>query len=394
MTPTSDIDWRVDRPLDPALRFDGAPPAGPPRSVFLTGATGLLGAFVLRDLLRSTDVDVHCLVRGEAGAARLSAHLSGLRLDVAASSGRIVVWEGDLARPRLGLDDGRFAALAGHVDAIVHAGASVHFVRPYAALRATNVLGTGEMLRLAATGSPKSVHHISTLAVCFGPGQVSELDPTDVPPATGNGYVRSKWVAEQIVRAASERGLSASIYRPGRITGDSRTGATCGVDDLLSALIKASVLLGAYPALEFDAAMLPVDHVSRTIVHLVARPTCAGRTFNLFHPQPVAWPRLVGMIAALGYPMLAEEYDAWRARLKRTAESPHPERAALARLWILLGSEHSLLAARPRHETPNSQECLAGSGIVCPRIDEALVANYVGFFQRSGHLPPPSRPPT
>ncbi len=202
----------------------------------------------------------------------------------------------------------------------------------------------------------------------------------------GSGYVRSKWVAERIVRAAAERGLTAAIYRPGRITGDSRTGVTTGADDLLTALIRACVLLGAYPALRFEAAMLPVDHVSRTIASLVAR--AASGTFHLFHPQPVAWPRLIDMIASLGYPMIEEDYEAWRARLKRTAASPHPEREALARLWIMLGSDHSLLAARPAHETPNSRRYLAAEEIAAPPIDEALLGRYLEFFREQGRLPP------
>jgi hypothetical protein len=34
-----------------------------PRRVLLTGATGFLGAFLLRELLVSTEVTVYCLVR-------------------------------------------------------------------------------------------------------------------------------------------------------------------------------------------------------------------------------------------------------------------------------------------------------------------------------------------
>ncbi|MYR57283.1 hypothetical protein GTY54_13945, partial [Streptomyces sp. SID625] len=40
-----------------------APQPGAVTEVFLTGATGFLGAFLLRDLLRQGLV-VHCLVRG------------------------------------------------------------------------------------------------------------------------------------------------------------------------------------------------------------------------------------------------------------------------------------------------------------------------------------------
>ena len=69
-------DWHQDGALDPSLRFAaqlGSP--SEPRAVLLTGATGMLGAFVLAELLRTSAVEVHCLVRDDGGppAARLRA---------------------------------------------------------------------------------------------------------------------------------------------------------------------------------------------------------------------------------------------------------------------------------------------------------------------------------
>lgn len=42
-----------------------------PTTFFLTGATGFLGAFLLRDLLQIADSKVICLVRGADGLARV-----------------------------------------------------------------------------------------------------------------------------------------------------------------------------------------------------------------------------------------------------------------------------------------------------------------------------------
>jgi nucleoside-diphosphate-sugar epimerase len=145
---------------------------------------------------------------------------------------------GDLAQARLGLSEVRFRELARSVDAIYHAGATVHYLRTYRALRASNVLGTEEVLRLAASERPKPLHHISSLAV-FGRTDhtVCEDTPLDRGCNLSDGYSQSKWVAEQLVVQARQVGIPVAIYRPGRLTGHSQTGAS-NANDLLDNLVR------------------------------------------------------------------------------------------------------------------------------------------------------------
>lgn len=391
--------WRTDHELDPAIVFTRPPRVGEPRRVLLTGATGLLGAFVLRELLRSSAADVRCLVRDvspQAAARRLHDHLAQLNLADPAWTPRISAVVGDLELPMLGLSHQGFAALADDVDVIYHCGVLANFSRPYAALRATNVLGTAELLRLAGTGVTKPVHHVSTLAVFFdqvarGAACISERDEATPSDALRGGYVRSKHVAEQLVQAAARRGLPATIYRTSRLGGDSLTGATSNDKDLIAGLLRACTILGAYPELDFEVALAPVDWVGRALLSLSRRPDCAGQAFHLVQPRPIAWLALIAGVQACGYGLTAMAYDPWRARLKQAAQADHPERAALARLWVALGSDDTLLARRPRHDTPNSGPHLAAAGLLCPPIDGPYITRWLTFFQRSGFLAPPAQ---
>src|SRR5262249_47915849 len=146
-----------------------APPSlGEPERIFLTGATGYLGAFLLRDLLRQTRAEIFCLVRSatvEEGNSRLRKSLEAHGLWDESLGGRIRVVPGDLSLPLLGLSRERFDELAAAIDAVFHNGALVNMVPPYQALKAANVLGTGEVLRLACQTKPKPVHYISTVSV-------------------------------------------------------------------------------------------------------------------------------------------------------------------------------------------------------------------------------------
>jgi len=94
------------------------------------------------------------------GTGRLTAEL----LD-ALPGGRVVPLPGDLARPDLGLSPGEFRELARSIDIIYHAGAIVNFIYPYEELRAANVTGTREVIRLAGLGRGVPVHYVSSTAV-------------------------------------------------------------------------------------------------------------------------------------------------------------------------------------------------------------------------------------
>src|SRR5262249_49779917 len=136
----------------------------------LTGATGFFGAFVLADLLAATPARVECLVRAASereAQTRLLAAWSRYFPTRALPLDRVTAVRGDLAETRFGLAEAAFGELARRVDAIYHAGAAVNCLRPYRALRASNVQGTEEVLRLAASERTKPLHHISSLSV-FG----------------------------------------------------------------------------------------------------------------------------------------------------------------------------------------------------------------------------------
>ena len=75
-----EIDFAAETELDETFDFSRplVPDALNPESVFLTGATGLLGAYLLDELITRTRACVHCLVRAadEASAwRRLVDHL-------------------------------------------------------------------------------------------------------------------------------------------------------------------------------------------------------------------------------------------------------------------------------------------------------------------------------
>src|ERR687890_465740 len=192
-------------------------------NVFLTGATGFLGAFLLEGLLSSTNARVQCLVRQRGYAGEMEPIETNLRrygLWRPEWEERIVPVAGDLGESLFSMTDKGFDALAKEVDLIIHAAAVVNLVYPYSALKAANVGGTREVLRLACRHGAKPMHHVSTNGI-FPPGNglcEEETDLEELAEAREDGYGQSKWVAERLVREALGRGLPVCVYpaRPDR----------------------------------------------------------------------------------------------------------------------------------------------------------------------------------
>ncbi|MFC8989475.1 thioester reductase domain-containing protein [Streptomyces sp. NPDC057115] len=306
----------ADLALADRLPFTADPEPLPPRRLLLTGATGFLGGHMLLDLLRHSDAHVYCLVRAadeQAGLARLGEALAGHRLPWSSEvRRRITVLPGDLRSPRLGLAEETWNRLADELDAVVGVGAAVDFLRGYASLRQSNVLGALTLAELAATGRPKPLHHISSVAVFNEVGIVSmgEDDPLAHVDRLVAGYDQSKWAAEVALRRARDHGLTVTALRPGGIGGHTRTGAY-NPQDLSSGLISAFGRFRTVPAFRYLNAA-PVDWVSRTAVAVICEPDAWGFDYNLTG-VPNTLDDVVRDMAFGGLHVRVQDWDEWRA---------------------------------------------------------------------------------
>jgi len=127
---------------------------------------------LLKELLQQTEANIYCLVRAsdiKKGKKRLQKNLETYLLWDETLDSRIFPVLGDLSQPFLGLSRQVFDHLANQINVIYHNGASVNFIYPYSKLKAINVLGTQEVLRLASCNEVKPVHFVSTLSVFLSP---------------------------------------------------------------------------------------------------------------------------------------------------------------------------------------------------------------------------------
>ncbi|MEG4533980.1 thioester reductase domain-containing protein [Microcoleus sp. D2_18a_D3] len=373
-----------------------------PKTILLTGATGFLGAFLLRDILAQTQADIYCLVRAkdrQSGAKRLQENLEYYGIWQKEFKARIIPLLGDLAQPQFGLSSEEYQALAREIDTIYHSAAFLNWVYPYSALKGSNVLGTQEVLRLACCHKVKPVHYVSTVAVfestAYGEQIVAEADRPTHSQGIYLGYSQSKWVAERLVLEASDRGLPVCIYRAPFISGDSHTGSWF-TDDFICRLFKGCLQMGTIPDLDYLVEMSPVDYISQAIIYLSAQPQFSGRTFHLMNPHPFHLSQLGNWLNNFGYAVKSIPYSEWLAQLETIPlQENNPLKSLLpffSKSWLepkLTLPELYQQNFKPRFNCQATLAALSESDIVCPPLNSTLLNTYFKYFINTKFLPPP-----
>lgn len=312
-----------------------------PQGILLTGATGWVGAHVLRELLTRTSATVYCLVRanGEAeGRKRLLSTLDGYGMAVDSSRrDRLVPLCGDLTQPGLGLGGGEWKRLASTVDAIYHLAASVNVLADYATHSKTNVRPLTTILRLAGEERLKSLFVLSPMTICrrFQDGHTvifHDEAPLSGPDGLLTGYAQSKWAVERLLLTAIQRGLPAKIYRTSHALPAAASGLS-KASDTYGSVLAVACEAGVIPDWE-DSAFhgVPVD----TLAGLLVEETLAGDNYqgviHLENRDPPSFPSLLSVMLGDGGSPARVPLAEWKSRCRETAAAMGGEAAALAQV--------------------------------------------------------------
>ncbi|KAK0656932.1 hypothetical protein B0T16DRAFT_366692 [Cercophora newfieldiana] len=392
-------------------------------TIFLTGATGFLGSYLVRDILERTAKRVKLIahVRGakEPGAAleRLRRSLHGYGLWREEWSDRLTAVVGDLSQAQLGLDEATWNRLAQEVDVVIHNGAIVHWVKRYQDMMASNVLSTIDAMKLCNEGKPKGFTFVSSTSVLdtdhyvklsdeqVSTGQGSVMEENDMNGSRtglGTGYGQTKWVSEQLVREAGKRGLLGSVVRPGYVLGDSETGV-CNVDDFLVRMLKGCIQLSTRPHIVNTVNAVPVNHVARVVVASALNPLPAG--VHVVHVT--AHPRLrmseyLAILEYYGYNTPEVTYADWKAELEKFVSAgaleKDQEQHALMPLYHFCMNDLPATTRAPEMDDRNAVAILKADADKWTGVDDSTghgvtredVGRYLSYLAEIKFVPRPS----
>ncbi|MFN0198576.1 MAG: SDR family oxidoreductase [Planctomycetaceae bacterium] len=274
----------------------------------LTGATGLLGRYLLKDLSLA-GVPMAVLVRPsrrQTVEERVSSILYYWQKQHGYELARPMILEGDICEPDLGLNPAALDWVTKHCEALIHSAASLTFIStsPQSEPWRSNVQGAQNILDLCQRTGIEKLHHVSTAYVCgLRTGRIMESD-VDVGQTLGNDYEKSKLQAEKMVRSA-EHIKSLTVHRPAIIIGDSKTGFTNTFHGFYAALQLAFMLTKAFDhsvnetglmggeRVQFKLSghesknLIPVDWVSEVMSYVISHPEHHGKTYHLTPLHPV-----------------------------------------------------------------------------------------------------------
>ncbi|HEY4453872.1 MAG TPA: amino acid adenylation domain-containing protein [Pseudonocardiaceae bacterium] len=392
----SRIDADVDLPDDVGWR--GLPARSGVREVLLTGATGFVGAQLLHDLITRTDATVHCLVRArntQAARDRLDEAVHTYQLLDGCLPDRVIPIAGDLDVANFGMSDVDYAALAARIDTIVHSGALVNLVLSYEKHRATNVLGTVEILRLASTGLLKQLHFVSTLSLVESGNHAlnlaGRLAEEPVPESTlpRNGYSQSKWVAELVLARASERGIPTAVYRLGEAMPNSATGVP-NRRSLADLIVRACLRVGCTFTSSIMVDYTPVDYIGELLTAAVQRQVTGY--YHVFQPDAVRFDDMLGGLRAeLDLPQVS--YPEFWAKV-RDASAADPDDPVLAGVLALLPNAEEAHTAEARlvamfrdpttvFSTARTSELMLDAKVNWSELDTEILGRYSAYVTAS-----------
>jgi nucleoside-diphosphate-sugar epimerase len=359
-------------------------------TTFLTGATGLLGHYVLRDLLLKGRRVVAMLRAPLAvNRERLAEMLTPLaiELDEYIDSGRLILVEG-------ALPDELPEPTWGRIDEIVACAASLQLLsNGNMEPQKTNVLGTQELLRWADQQGVTNLHAVSTAYVCGFTSEIVREEFHRAEPTFQTDYERTKWIAESMLLTwAAQPGRTLTLYRPSFLVGDSMTGYTTQFNGFYQAARLISILkeqhkghnsdltyiplrIPARPETPFQN-LVPVDYASQVIAEVVCQPQFHGRIYHLTDPSPPKFSDFKSCMEE--YFGLHGGYFADAGEMSRdmnTAES-------------LLWEKYDLLMPRIQHtpdfDSTNVHEVLAAAGLAFPALDRDRFFTLLDYAESKG----------
>lgn len=276
------------------------------RCVLITGATGFLGTQITQRLLKETPYKLMVLVRGDDNEKALR-HLKRAWWEfpelIQAINRRIELIVGDIRQKQLGLKKEDYHKLAQSVTHIIHTAADLRLNAPLDDLRKTNREGTLNLLELGQkideTHGLERFSHISTAYVAGGrEGVIKEDSLTDKSGFLSN-YEQSKYESELEVKNSK---LPTSIFRPGMIVGDSKTGYIKTFNTIYTPLklylSGKQRLIPIKPSEKIN--LIPVDYVADAVTSLTFKQDAEGLNFHLTAPYELL-PTIRELITFLRY---------------------------------------------------------------------------------------------
>ncbi|KAI8886999.1 acetyl-CoA synthetase-like protein [Backusella circina FSU 941] len=285
-----------------------------PKVIFLTGATGSLGSFMLRDLLKDPTVKkVYCAVRGKEDQLfnRLVEAFASRSLDVSLleDTDRVEALPMKFNEPYLGFGKDHYEKLQDEVTIIQHCAWLLDFNLPVDHFDKECISPFYNLLKFAYKDvNPMHVHFISSVSASAGLAE--EIEETPIPfdshITMPMGYAQSKFIIEILFNyLCTEKNMPCYIERLGQVCGDSENGVWNTSEQYPLMFVGGGSKMHKMPGLDTKIDWITVDHAAAAIVSIMLRTAnlpanCEESIYHIVNPHPIHWSDVLDAMKASG----------------------------------------------------------------------------------------------
>ncbi|KZT21262.1 acetyl-CoA synthetase-like protein [Neolentinus lepideus HHB14362 ss-1] len=272
-------------------------------TVLVTGTTGGLGSYILWMLLEDEKVDRVYAFNRKSARAPLAERQKGAFKDRGLpvnllDSSKLVLVEGEESKTKLGLDSALYEELRTTCTQIIHNAWRLDFNLAVSSFE-SNIEGVRNLINLGLASPYASNFRFvftSSISVSQGCDRERGLFPeeSDLPMdvAVGAGYGESKFVSEQLLLKAAERGIQTISLRIGQICGGEPDGSWA-TTDWVPIIIKSSRCMGCLPDGQGVVTWMTSEVVARAVLDVAFKSERPPSTLNVLHPHPVSWSNIM-----------------------------------------------------------------------------------------------------
>lgn len=250
------------------------------QNIFITGASGFVGQYLVNELITKTTNQLFLLVRARKNQSASQRIKNVFEQHKHLVGSRIIPIEGELDKEYFGLESEKFEDLAHKINIVYHTAATIKFNLPYKEAYDINVGGTKTCLLLAKKAGSKfeRFHHIST-------AYVNRQLKKDEKRAFNNTYEQTKFEAELLFKETEN--VPYTIYRPSIVSGNSVTGKLAASSIIYKFIILLSRNLLCKLPVDSDASLniIPVNNFVNKMLAIGSKKESIGKTYHITHQK-------------------------------------------------------------------------------------------------------------
>lgn len=229
--------------------------------VLLTGATGFIGSYILRELIDRSH-DVRCLLRDTS-------------VELAVQSDRVERTKGDIS------DADSLKRTAHGCDAVINLVGIIE-EKPSKGITFENIHDRGTL-------------NLVQEAARAGVETFLQMSANGAASSGKTGYQRSKWAGEQHVKNAEFRHWT--VFRPTLVFGDAGPGRPEFATILLRKLIRPFPVVPIFGDGKYRLQFVAVEDVAKAFVQALEKPETAGKTYCVAGPTVLEYTEALDVIA-------------------------------------------------------------------------------------------------